>query len=84
MKRTSATEKRMAAAAAAGKTPYIPDEKNPGFIFSLTDSALLLAIATGRLDARALAENELVARGLNRGLAQVGFMNAVKDWARRK
>jgi len=43
----------------------IEDAQNPVFMFTLTDTRLLMQIASGELDARQLARLELMNRGLS-------------------
>lgn len=44
-------------------TQPLPDHLNPAYIFSGTASALLMKIARGEIDARALAIDTLAGRG---------------------
>lgn len=57
---TEATRERVRAQLAAGS-----DDTNPAFLFSITHTALLLAIDGGLIDANQLARVELAQRGLN-------------------
>ena len=43
----------------------LPDSKNPIFLFSMTNTELLVLIALGRLDVHDLAIRQLKDRGLN-------------------
>jgi len=43
----------------------IPDDENPDFLFSTTVTKLLSDIATGKINARKLAQRELRKRGQN-------------------
>lgn len=61
----------------------LPDNLNPAFIFSLTATELLLEIAAGRIDAQALARQELADRGVDATGAWVGFTAAEKIWKTR-
>lgn len=58
----------------------VSDDKNPKFIFSMTDSDLLIGIATGAIDIVRLAKDELIARGLGKNRAWVGHKNAEQEW----
>ncbi|RYG01557.1 MAG: hypothetical protein EOO02_12515 [Chitinophagaceae bacterium] len=49
----------------AAQKGEVPDAQNPIFLFSSTNSALLLQLAKGELDARALACIEMMNRGLS-------------------
>lgn len=51
----------------------ITDDKNPNFLFNCTDTDLLIAIVSGRIDARKLAKMQLESRGLNSEGEWVGF-----------
>ncbi len=55
-----------------------PDSENPDFLFSITSTALLLAIESGAIDPVALARRELASRGLDRSGAWVGFPAATR------
>jgi hypothetical protein len=57
-----------------------PDDKNPDFIFQGTHTKLLLAIAAGKLDAKAAAKKELANRGLGKSGTWVGFDKAREMW----
>lgn len=55
-----------------------PDSLNPSFLFSITETALLLDIAAGRHDPVLLARRELANRGVDRSGAWVGFPAAAR------
>lgn len=57
------------------------DDKNPNYIFSMTDTSLLLKIANGDLDAMALVKKELANRGIDKNGAWAGFDKAAKIWS---
>lgn len=54
------------------------DALNPNYLFSTTWTELLVAIANGSIDARALAQKELANRGLNQEGNWVGFDKAAE------
>ena len=56
------------------------DEKNPKFLFSLTDVDLLLAIAKDQIDPVDLAKKELANRGLGSDGKWMGFPEAKNFW----
>ena len=56
------------------------DELNPLFVFSMTHNDLLIAIATGKLDAVQLARETLAGRGIGEGGVWVGFDRADAEW----
>ncbi len=56
------------------------DELNPLFVFSMTHNDLLVAIATGKLDAVQLAKEQLAGRGTGKGGNWVGFDRADAEW----
>lgn len=56
------------------------DSENPKFLYSLTDTTLLLQVANGTIDPLELAKLELVARGLGKSGEWVGFDQAKKEW----
>jgi len=56
------------------------DDENPKFLFSLTDTKLLLAIAKDKLDAVDLARQELANRGLGSHGQWIGFKQAKNFW----
>jgi hypothetical protein len=58
--------------------PPLPDHENPDFLFTTTYTALLLAVAAGRIDPVALARRELASRGVDRSGAWVGFPAAAR------
>lgn len=65
----------------SGKYPRIAsDETNPDFLFSMTHVKLVKAVATGRLDAKKLAQREMANRGLGKNGKWVGFDQAAKEW----
>ena len=52
---------------------FIDDDRNPHFMFQGFNTDLLLAIASGELDAVSLARTELSHRGVNKDGKWVGF-----------
>ena len=56
-----------------GKSERLPDDKNPIYLFSTTDTELLLAIVKDSIDPKKLAMKELQNRGLNMDGRWVGF-----------
>ncbi|TAH40112.1 MAG: hypothetical protein EYC69_11935 [Bacteroidetes bacterium] len=56
------------------------DEENPIYIFSLTNTELLLQIANDKLDAVYLAKKELINRGIGGDGKWAGFTEAAKQW----
>ena len=56
------------------------DDKNPKFIFALTDTDLLLDIAKDQLNPVELAKQELANRGLGSNGEWMGFPEAKKFW----
>ncbi|MFO7697898.1 MAG: hypothetical protein R6X16_12185 [Anaerolineae bacterium] len=54
------------------------DETNPEYLFSITATSLLLAIADGLIDPVALARRQLADRGLDSDGAWVGFDRAAQ------
>ena len=56
------------------------DEDNPDYIFQGESTKLVLAIASGKLDAKKLAKKELAGRGLGKKGEWVGFPQAEKIW----
>ncbi|MDO8943237.1 MAG: hypothetical protein Q7U75_08620 [Desulfobacterales bacterium] len=58
--------------------PPLPDHENPDFLFSITSTALLLAIESGSIDPILLARRELASRGVDRSGTWVGFTAAVR------
>ena len=59
------------------KTGELRDHENPIFIFSMTETSLLVQIANGELNAQELAKRELENRGLNINGAWVGFKGEI-------
>lgn len=49
------------------------DDKNPQFLFQLTFTELLIKVASGEIDAKKIATQELNSRGLNLEGKWVGF-----------
>ncbi len=72
-----ATRRRLEAQLA---DPEIRDEQNPVFIFQMTATDILLAIAGGLLDPVALAKKELASRGLDANGKWAGFRKAEQVW----
>ena len=63
------------------KNPEVlSDDRNPEYIFTLTDTGLLLDIAAGKIDVQELVRKELAGRGVNDAGAWIGFDNAFKFW----
>jgi hypothetical protein len=58
----------------------VPDDLNPKYIFSLTATVLLMAIAKGEIKPVKLSKRELANRGIGKGGFWVGFDNAKKEW----
>ena len=58
----------------------VHDEQNPLYTFSLTDSRLLLALASGVADARRLAQSEMANRGLDAEGDCCSFAEANRIW----
>ena len=56
------------------------DELNPLFVFQMTHNDLLVAIATGKIDAVQLAKEELANRGMGKEGTWVGFDRAEAEW----
>lgn len=67
------THKEIAEYQQAARDGTIPDSKNPLFLFSLTDTELLVDLAKGKWDARQLAKRELVERGLDMEGKWIGY-----------
>ena len=61
-------------------TEELTDELNPAYIFSQTDSSLLLDALNGKVNLDYLATKELAARGLGRSGEWVVFSEAKKVW----
>jgi hypothetical protein len=57
------------------------DDDNPQFIFSSTNTELLLQIANDKLDAVYLAKKELINRGIGKSGTWSGFTEAAKQWS---
>ena len=71
----------VAALNAAAMNGTLPDDLNPLFLFQMTHNDLLVAIATGKLDAVQLAREELANRGIGKAGTWVGFERAAFEWA---
>ena len=56
------------------------DDENPQFIFTTTNTELLIQIANDKLDAAHLAKNELINRGIGKSGTWSGFTEAAKQW----
>jgi hypothetical protein len=56
----------------------LPDELNPQYLFSITQTELLCAIVNGKIDAKELAWQELRNRGCNAKGKWVGFEGHTK------
>ena len=54
-------------------TNNLPDEKNPEFLFNLTDNELLGMIVRGEIDPVEIAKQTLANRGYNDRNEWVGF-----------
>lgn len=63
----------------ASELGTVPDDKNPLFLFSVTDSHLLLRILDDDFDLKALARWELKGRGYTDVDMQVKSGNRLKD-----
>ncbi len=70
----------VAALNAASMDGTLHDELNPLFIFGMTHNDLLLAIATGKIDAVQLAKEQLAGRGFGKTGTWVGFDRADAEW----
>jgi len=70
----------VAALNAAAMNGTLPDDLNPLFVFQMTHTDLLVAIAAGNLDAVQLAREELAKRGLGKAGTWVGFDHAEAEW----
>lgn len=57
------------------------DEDNPQFLFSLTNTKLLMQIANGELDSVQLAKETLANRGIGKSGVWSGFSEAAKQWS---
>lgn len=57
------------------------DERNPEFTFNCTDTSILVMIAKGEIDARAMAWYTLAQNGLDQNGEWVGFDKAEKIFA---
>ena len=58
---------------AACNNPMMPDNENPAFAFNGIHTDILVAIATGKLDAKMLAKYALKANGLDENGKFIGF-----------
>lgn len=58
----------------------LEDDNNPLYVFSSTHTELLLAIATGKIDAKELAREEMANRGLDDNGKWIGFSDAKEGW----
>jgi hypothetical protein len=56
------------------------DDDNPQFIFSSTNTELLIQIANDKLDAVYLAKKELINRSISKNGSWSGFAEAAKQW----
>jgi len=56
------------------------DHENPYFTFSCTTRYILVLIATGKIDARAMAWKELADRGYDVNGNYIGFKQAIKEF----
>ena len=54
----------------------IPDELNPKFIFSTTNTELLVRVLKGEIDLMRLVKEQLVQRGVDENGFWVGFAEA--------
>ncbi len=70
----------VAALNAASIDGTLRDELNPLFIFSMTHNDLLVAIATGKIDAVQLAKEQLAGRGFGKTGTWVGSDRAESEW----
>ena len=62
------------------KVEELPDDLNPVYMFSLTQTELLVQIATGKIDAVDYARAELANRGIGKNGVWVGFKEAERQW----
>lgn len=76
----AARKAEIAALDAAAQLGTLSDDLNPIFLFGTAHTELLLAIATGKLDAVQLAKEELANRGLGQTGKWVGFAQAEAEW----
>jgi hypothetical protein len=82
-RKTPATEMSPAVRQELARTMADPlsDEQNAAYTFSCTHSWLLLALASGVVDARGLARREMANRGLDANGDNCSFAAATKIWA---
>ena len=52
---------------------HLSDDKNPAFLFSITDTQLLVKIVNNQIDAKQFAQEELRKRGLDDNGIWIGF-----------
>jgi hypothetical protein len=70
---TPAARQRVQADLTSGR-----DEFSPAFLYSVTSTSLLLAIAGGLIDPVALARGELASRGLDENGIWIGLARAAQ------
>ena len=58
------------------------DEQNPNFIFSTTNTELLLKVVNRDVDIIEIAKKELADRGMGRHGQWIGFSDAKEYWKR--
>ncbi len=78
--RKAARKAEVATLNAASRDGTLRDELNPLFVFQMTRNELLVAIASGKLDAVQLAREELANRGRGKAGTWVGFDRAEIEW----
>ena len=61
----------------------VSDDKNPEYLFSDVDSKLLIDIASGKIDAKKLAAQEMSNRGFDKKGKWVGYDKAEKIWGNK-
>lgn len=71
----------VAALNAAALDGSLPDDRNPIFLFGMTHTEILMAIATGKIDAVQLAKEQLAGRGIGQDGKWVGFDCAETEWS---
>ena len=78
--KNGARRAELAALNKASMDGTLRDELNPLFVFQMTHNDLLVAIATGKIDAVQLAREELANRGMGKTGSWVGFDRAEAEW----
>ncbi len=77
---SEATKKRIEKRMADASQSETDDRGNPNLMLQTIDTDLVIAIATGVLDAVKLARRELAHRGLNADGKWIGFDAAARAW----